>query len=757
MNESSLLFPTGNRTAQSGTGISRGPHPPQPARWCFASSRPYASCFPAWFSCLPSWPIALLAALRIATPLPGAEADTPVLRISETGPHAVVLGSTARPILTSPSEGLWSVATNWTDGWPSGWVHANPEKVERSGDWTIVSGKIELAGGVLQVRDAYRLESDLLRGTRRWTWTGQVPLSRATLSVRWIAPGAAHAKPMMPGIVLYGNPAGEKTGNHAVAVHAGLPGDRTFFEEHRFSAPWTSIEWRDDGATRAAALHTLPSPAFGANQNDQWWTLGLISGSNATELASLSGPTAANHRPSVTKALQGEFLGYPDTWLNLRPGAVVEKTYLLEIVPETQPGNGFRQPLRTAMRLHPAGHLAGLPSYQEILREKYRFALSRWRERGPDSGFEMYPDDIKGTQYVMGWCGQADAAGYAMLALAGRLADSTLLDRGQRSLDGLARSPFNEHGFLLNYDADTGRWKDQDPVSQGQAMESFARAILAGRKMSGVRTAHWEEFLKRACALQADRILQPRWNPRNTAEAFFISPLCQAYTLFGEEAFKRAAVKAAEYYAKRHLDMTEPYWGGTLDANCEDKEGAWAAFQAFLSLYELTRERRYLDWAEHAMDVTLSYTVLWDIDLPAGRLRDHGLKTRGWTIVSAQNQHLDVFGVMYTPELWRMGQYLGRADLQRLAAVMYRSCGQMMDPYGSSGEQIQHTNFAQHGDMSNVFRLRGGYSESWTVFWITAHFLNAAAEFERMGVDLDHVDDARTLAKPGAGKTPAQR
>jgi hypothetical protein len=35
--------------------------------------------------------------------------------------------------------------------------------------------------------------------------------------------------------------------------------------------------------------------------------------------------------------------------------------------------------------------------------------------------------------------------------------------------------------------------------------------------------------------------------------------------------------------------------------------------------------------------------------------------------------------------------------------------------------------------MSNVLRLRGGYSEHWTVFWITAHFLNAAARFEEMG------------------------
>jgi hypothetical protein len=156
-----------------------------------------------------------------------------------------------------------------------------------------------------------------------------------------------------------------------------------------------------------------------------------------------------------------------------------------------------------------------------------------------------------------------------------------------------------------------------------------------------------------------------------------------------------------------------------------------------LGLAKRVGDPNMLSYGQRSLDVTLSYTVLWDIDLPAGRLRDHGLKTRGWTIVSAQNQHLDVFGVMFTPEIWRMGDYLKREDLKRLATVMYRSCGQMMDPYASQGEQIQQTNFAQHGDMSNVFRLRGGYSESWTVFWITAHFLNAAAEFERMGVDLD--------------------
>jgi len=118
----------------------------------------------------------------------------------------------------------------------------------------------------------------------------------------------------------------------------------------------------------------------------------------------------------------------------------------------------------------------------------------------------------------------------------------------------------------------------------------------------------------------------------------------------------------------------------------------------------------------------------------AGRLADRGLRTRGWTSVSPQNQHLDVYGVLYAPELYRLGTYTNDENLQSLARVMYRSCGQLIDPWGRQGEQIQQTNFAQRGDLSDVTQFRGGYAEGWTVFWITAHFLHAAAKFDEMGV-----------------------
>ena len=130
----------------------------------------------------------------------------------------------------------------------------------------------------------------------------------------------------------------------------------------------------------------------------------------------------------------------------------------------------------------------------------------------------------------------------------------------------------------------------------------------------------------------------------------------------------------------------------------------------------------------------LTYTYVCDVPLPPGWLSDNRLRTRGWTAVSPQNEHLDVWGAFTAPDVYRLGQIDGREDLKRLAIVMYRSAGQMIDPYGSQGEQLQQTNYAQRGADVPLSKMRGGYNEQWTVFWITAHFLTGGARFVELGV-----------------------
>ena len=634
--------------------------------------------------------------------------------------------------ISAPDEGLWSISTTWKDDWPTNWHHASPSKVEEFGDWIIVSGSMDISDGTWKIRDAYRQEEGRIKCIRRFEWRGEKPLEHVTLSIRWQVENDA-VQALLPGILYYGNPSGEKNGAHKVPVFHGKAGEAAIFEEHRYPMPFACLEWQNSGQNMGAALHTLPSPVNGGNKEDQWWSLGVQSFEKHSELIMLSGPITYNGKKSVAKALQRDFLPYGDTFMKVKPGAVIEKTFYLEVYEAPGKGTAFQQPLYTSIDIFKPFFVEDFPTVEEIVKEKYEFAKTRWIEGENYAGFNMYPE-FERARIVLGWAGQSEAPVYALQVLAGQLDDEKVWEYVQKSMDHICTSPIGEKGFPVRYEVAKNKWERPDPVSEGQAMNSIALAIKVGQGNVKVQTAKWEEFLKKACEIHTDRLLDDSWNPRNTAEAFYISPLLISSELFSNEKYKEAALKAADYYANRHLNMAEPYWGGTLDATCEDKEGAWGAFQGFMAAYKFTKYQKYLEWAKHAGDVVLSYTVVWDIPMPPGRMADHFFKSRGWTGVSAQNQHLDVYGVLMTPEIYELGRLTGKKELMRLAEVMYRSCGQMIDPFGKHGEQIQQTNYTQWLRKNEKPDLRGGYSEEWTVFWITAHFLHAAATFEEMGV-----------------------
>ena len=636
-------------------------------------------------------------------------------------------------VITAPDEGLWAIATSWQNDWMDGWHYANPTKCEQSGEWTILSGVIALEQGEMLVRDSYRkVREDLVQCVRRYEWRGKETLPTATLSVRLRMKGR-EMMPCLPGILYYGNKNGAKVNPNIIPVYNGQEGEFAIFEEHRYPMPFAMLESATDGY--AAALHTVPSPVRGAVLADQWWSLGVEAGDGYTDFVMYSGPIGYNGVHSVAKALQRKQMRYADTYLSIEPGRIIEKTFYIELYNIEAEGTGFQQPIYTSLDMNKPYDAERFASFDEIVRGKFNFAKKRWVELDDKAvGFNMYDVSLR-KDLVMGWCGQADSPGYSLQVLANRLGDEQIPSMVQRSLDYLSTFEVDAQKGVFPVGFNGKNFHGGDPVSCGQAMYNFAKAIETARKNRKYDTDKWEDFLRRAADAVSNRILSAEWNPRSTAEGFYIAPLAIASKLFKNKTYREAADKAANLFAERHLKMNGCYWGGTLDATCEDKEGSWAAFQGFLEMYERFKDEKYLVWAKHAMDVCLSYVVVWDIPLPAGRMADYNFKTTGWTVVSAQNQHIDVYGVLFAPEVYKMGRYLEDERLCRLAKVMYRTCYQLTDAYGSQGEQLQQTNFAQHGDMSNVYKLRGGYSESWTVFWITAHFLNAAARFEEMGVN----------------------
>lgn len=651
------------------------------------------------------------------------------LKMDENSP-LFVLGE--ETIITVPDDGLWSIATGWENDWMADWNHAHPTVVKQHLDWTILEGEVVLPEGRMFVRDAYReIKPGLVKGVRRFEWKGSEALSPVTLSVRLRVKGDGMSL-FMPGILYYGNKNGAKVNPDIIPVYTGVAGEFAIFEDHRYPMPFVMLESPQD--KYAASLHFTPSPVRGAVLSDQWWSAGVEAGEGYSDFVLYSGPIGYNKKKSVAKALQRTPMEYTDTYLSMEPGRIVEKEFYIELYPIEREGTGFQQPVYTSMDLHSPYDAERFSEFNAIVESKYHFACHRWVEHDSEAvGFGMY--DLRDRQdLVMGWCGQADSPGYALQVLSGQLDDENIPDKVQRSLDFLTTFPVDPSNGMFPVGFNGSGFYGGDHVSCGQAMYNFGKAIETARNNNRYNTDQWEQFLQAACEGQTRRVLDASWNPHSTAEGFYMAPLAIASVLFDNDEYRQVAEKIAATYAQRHLTMDGCYWGGTLDATCEDKEGAWAAFQGFLELYERFGDERHLDWAKHAMDVCLSYVVVWDIALPAGRLADFNFKSTGWTVVSPQNQHIDVYGVLFAPEVYKMGIYLNDDRLQKLARVMYRSCFQLTDMYGSQGEQLQQTNFAQRGNMSNVHLLRGGYSEGWTVFWITAHFLNAAARFVELGI-----------------------
>ena len=96
-------------------------------------------------------------------PLPAAQ-----LHINQRADgYTVSLVENGQTLLSSPPEGLWSIALDWQNKWPADWRHAKATKYEQIGGWHVLSGDLKTAGGVWRITDSYSQDGDLVKCVRR--------------------------------------------------------------------------------------------------------------------------------------------------------------------------------------------------------------------------------------------------------------------------------------------------------------------------------------------------------------------------------------------------------------------------------------------------------------------------------------------------------------------------------------------------------------------------------------------------------------
>ena len=123
---------------------------------------------------------------------------------------------------------------------------------------------------------------------------------------------------------------------------------------------------------------------------------------------------------------------------------------------------------------------------------------------------------------------------------------------------------------------------------------------------------------------RADGSFPRRWKPGSSevAEPTGTTSYCPVPLLVlmtketGDPKYQQAAIRAAEYvwanYGIRGL-----YVGGASDnPNITDKEAGMLSMEAFLSLYDATREPKWLARAEAAADYAESWIWIWNLPMP---------------------------------------------------------------------------------------------------------------------------------------------
>ena len=253
------------------------------------------------------------------------------------------------------------------------------------------------------------------------------------------------------------------------------------------------------------------------------------------------------------------------------------------------------------------------------------------------------------------------------------------------------------------------------------------------------------------------------WDEKRVIEygtngVYIVWVMAKLYELTGNKIFLKSAERAMDYYAKKFVEK-DIYYGDTLDSDTIDKEGAHAILKAALLLYETTKKEKYVEIAGRAAYFLATWVMLWDV--PFGEnafLGSIGFRTKGWTIVSVENQHLDPYGLIIAPDMLRLHLATGEKIWRDLALLMAAPVLEFVFPwrkvqinrifYGYQPEQINHTDWSYTRILGTICQLvlfgkpslrrKGTISNS--ILWTVSGTVNAALDLaELLGIKLEKI------------------
>lgn len=389
----------------------------------------------------------------------------------------------------------------------------------------------------------------------------------------------------------------------------------------------------------------------------------------------------------------------------------------------------------------------------------------QWCEKGFYANAMMPEFDIAregcckltpGWQLLNGWCA-GPITGYALL----KVGDEMSRARARKMFDVIATG-ISPSGLSMSVYA-CGKWDSEANNSGGwQHMRMPADVAFYTLKALELESGHGTEHpeWRRAAVSNLDafvRLWQAHedfgWKvdrntlamvkPGTAAGALCIGGLALGAKLEGGGRYLQVACESADAYFDR---CVREGWivAGPLDIpNAPDSESATALLESFTTLYEATRDAKYLNYAQETAYQLATWVVAYNAKFPAGTICARlGIQSTGGVLANAQNHHIGPsFCTNSGSALLRLYEYTGEARWLRLLEDTITGLPQYVCTPERIWRNIKPGMVTEQFDMSDELGNRGDASEV-SACWPATCVLLSYGELPSVYVDAQ----AKTVA-----------
>lgn len=220
--------------------------------------------------------------------------------------------------------------------------------------------------------------------------------------------------------------------------------------------------------------------------------------------------------------------------------------------------------------------------------------------------------------------------------------------------------------------------------------------------------------------------------------------LAELYTCTGIEAYKECAIRAGEFcYENVFLGMH--YIGGTADNdNTIDKEAGMLSLYAFLALYDLTHEDKWLQAACGAADFAETWTYCQEFPVKPAKgsaVFDRSGIT-GLSFIATGHSHSDVMMAYCAYDYWRLSLLTGDRHYHDFAKLLLHQARQTTDWSGQLGYAYPGL-VEESGELARLYHNGLG---KWLP-WCTIAEIETLSRFEEFfgTMEIDEINEKEAL------------